>query len=563
MENISHFLRACQNPPLGLQAHDTFLTVDLYEKKDPAQVLQCIGAFSRKASTVHPSMFPTAIGGKKGGGLSPQLTGTSSNGGRQTRGDSNASDSNPHGAPNHGRTSPSKLGTTSPASSWAKKSDIGTAQPAWNIAQYGWTGGASQGNQGITFGSRRQLTTPGPHVPSLAEKERKRREAEAEAERLRVQADEAEQKRRVEREAEEERAQAEEARRWEEEAKRQREKERLIAEEERRKWQEDEKRWKMEEEARLKEEKELEARLEKDRVAKRAVGDARLHGQFLSQYQAEQRPKIPAEDPERVKESERVKELERQLEEAKKREAEYERERLRLQAQASKPALPQKANPTPALPARLPEEDSWQESERDYLRKEWSSHQPTTAAPISKEEPRPLPIPQPKAALPDSPTPSPHPSPLPSRPLPHPQTYTPRTAAFLTRNPAPNPSQPKTHIPDTFAHSTGAEVDAENARRLQSQTATKAGGWASKSLLEREMEMERQRQREWEEGQKQTQEAVARGVKVEGEGVGPGQSWDVNQYGFTGGDNLNKGAAGVYSGRRQIIGPRAMGSKPS
>jgi len=46
-----------------------------------------------------------------------------------------------------------------------------------------------------------------------------------------------------------------------------------------------------------------------------------------------------------------------------------------------------------------------------------------------------------------------------------------------------------------------SERAAEDARRMESQKKTKAGGWASKSLLEREMERERERQREWEEAQ--------------------------------------------------------------
>jgi hypothetical protein len=54
MENISIFLRACQAPPLNLHQHDTFLTVDLFEQKDPAQVLQCLGAFSRAANAANP-----------------------------------------------------------------------------------------------------------------------------------------------------------------------------------------------------------------------------------------------------------------------------------------------------------------------------------------------------------------------------------------------------------------------------------------------------------------------------------------------------------------------------
>jgi hypothetical protein len=73
------------------------------------------------------------------------------------------------------------------------------------------------------------------------------------------------------------------------------------------------------------------------------------------------------------------------------------------------------------------------------------------------------------------------------------------------------------------------------------------------------MERERERQREWEESQKATQGAA----RDQGEGVKPGQSWDVNQYGFTGRDSQNKGSgtgSGIaFGGRRQIIGPRPLG----
>jgi hypothetical protein len=67
MENISHFLKACEMPPLNMHAHDRFLTVDLFEAKDPAQVLQCIGAFSRQAHAANPSKFTSTIGPKKQG----------------------------------------------------------------------------------------------------------------------------------------------------------------------------------------------------------------------------------------------------------------------------------------------------------------------------------------------------------------------------------------------------------------------------------------------------------------------------------------------------------------
>ncbi|KAF2861377.1 hypothetical protein K470DRAFT_215190, partial [Piedraia hortae CBS 480.64] len=110
MENISQFLKACEMPPLNLPAHDRFLTVDLYEGKDPAQVLQCLGAFSRKANAAQPSRFRSTIGPR------------------------------------------------SIASPTAASTSFGT----WNIVQYGYMGGASQGNQGITFGARRQITSAAP-----------------------------------------------------------------------------------------------------------------------------------------------------------------------------------------------------------------------------------------------------------------------------------------------------------------------------------------------------------------------------------------------------------------
>ncbi|KAL8935927.1 MAG: hypothetical protein Q9211_004442, partial [Gyalolechia sp. 1 TL-2023] len=361
MENISHFLRACKSPPLNLQAHDIFQTVDLYENKDPAQVLTCIGAFSRRANTIQPSKFSTVIGPRsKAGPMSPETTGSY---GSRLRGTSNASAASSVASTATsragGRTSPhrssnstfsSANGTTkSPTggvSSWSKKKDEGTTMPAWNIHQYeisfrlcetvtnmnryGYMGGASQGNQGITFGGRRQITTPAPKVPTLAEKERKRREEEAEAEQLRQLVDEAEQKRRIEREAEEERKRIAEEQRWAEETRKQRDIEKRRIEEEKRKWDDEERRWKEEEEARAIEEQEAELRVVKERQQKRSQSDARLTGQFLSQYQAEQR-KLPipptSEIPKQTAEAKRVEELERELEKAKEREAKYELER--------------------------------------------------------------------------------------------------------------------------------------------------------------------------------------------------------------------------------------------
>jgi len=75
------------------------------------------------------------------------------------------------------------------------------------------------------------------------------------------------------------------------------------------------------------------------------------------------------------------------------------------------------------------------------------------------------------------------------------------------------------------------------------------------------MERERERQREWEVNQSEIK-GKTRDVS---QGGGEGQSWDVNQYGFMGGDGMNRGSSagsGInVGGRRQIIGPREMTPK--
>lgn len=167
MENISHFLRACEQPPLSLPAHDRFLTVDLYESKDPAQVLQCLSAFSRAANAANPSTVHTTIGPRRSGTISPTHSGYANGGGGASaggfprhRGISNASQGshtfNPVRSPpppaaralspalTGGSTSSraskfadGALSPSGPISSWSKKSDEGNTAPAWNIHQYG------------------------------------------------------------------------------------------------------------------------------------------------------------------------------------------------------------------------------------------------------------------------------------------------------------------------------------------------------------------------------------------------------------------------------------------
>jgi transgelin len=551
MENISHFLRACQLAPLRLPPHDVFLTVDLYERKDPAQVLQCLAAFSRRANAIQPSKFPLAIGGVrgKGGLVSPQGTGSNFGFGTRSRGVSNVSHTgsatfDPTSKDSvSGRISPHKAGKspTSPSpalSSWSKRSDEGNTAPAWNIHQYGYMGGASQGNQGIAFGARRQITAPGPSVPSLAEKEKSRREAELEAERQR-------QEEQLQRQQEEQRSKEEEERRWAEETARLREKERLEIENEKKRWAEEQRKWDEEEQRRLQEETEAAERFEKERQRKRATSDARLNGQFLSQYQATQKT------GDESTESQRIKELERELELAREREHHYEQERQDLKAKeaARKARSRSRSRPRPVQPSY---DFTSQEEERKLLRSEWNQQQQKSISPVIEQEDIP-------PALPSRPLPNPVEAAASSRPLPDPSKFSnndSRVDRFLASNPAPVQSRPLAHRPQDY--STTAEVDAENDRRVAAQERTKAGGWASKSLLEREMERERERQREWEESQKRTVEAAKRGVGV-GISSAPGQGgWDVHQYGYMGGDSQNRGGTGLGVGgaRRQIIGPR-------
>ena len=626
MENISHFLRACQSPPLNLHEHDIFLTVDLYEQKDPAQVLQCLGAFSRAANSTNPRRFPDAIGPKssKAGNMSPHATGpsTPSQGNRGRGASINSNSSSAYGGGGSrsllasrtgesasGRWSPTKsptkspppreTGSPGPVSTWSKKSQENTTSPAWNVAQYGYMGGASQGNLGIQFGGRRQIINSGPQVPSLAEKEKQRKEQEAEEERQRQEAEDKERQRAA---AEEEQAKRDEAQRWEEETVRLRRK----ADEERQRWEEEERQWKLTEEKRRREEAEADARLEKERqrARSRSRSPVKLRGQFLSQYQSERGMSGDATD-----DSSRVRELEQELERARQREAEYERDRQERGSNRSSiisgagmlksPAI---GSHSPAIGSKSPRarsrsrpravpsnvstpptrQDSWQQGEREYLQTQWNQqqqHQDQQQQRTPEPEPEPhrrspqqaAPSPQPQAGRPPQPAsqrPLPDPGSTPhvkshntggSRPLPDPATYhsppTPqnRTGRFLANNPPPTQDAPQ----QTYSREISGtqEHDAEDRRRVQSQKQTKAGGWASKSLLEREMERERERQQEWEEAQRETQRAVPNAEAVEG----IGGRWDVGQWnGYTGGDTQNRGSQGIGAGRRQIVGPRPL-----
>lgn len=571
-----------------------FLTVDLYEAKDPAQVIQCLGAFSRAASLAKPSVFPTAIGARPAG-LSPQRTGAVGSlspnltPGPRPRGLSNSSNASSGyirpplhasktGDSGSGRWSPNKSplqsGPKSPSvSTWSSRAHEGVTSPAWNIAQYGYMGGASQGNLGISFGGRRQITSSGPSVPNLAEKEKRRKEKETEEQKQR---EEEEARRRAALEAEEERARLEEERKWEAETKRQRDEEARRVAEEKRRWEEEERQWKITEEKRRRDEEAAERRLSEEKSKTRSRGDSRLQGQFLSQYQAENGVSAK-DDP-----NQRIKELEEQLERARQREAEYENERqnrLQMRSLDAKARARSRSRPRPSsgTPSR---QDSWargDDSDGEGLKQSWNDRKPRPLPP-PRQNSRPLPDPtataSPPAKIKPQRTGEPaakvqsHSTGGSGRPLPDPRAYsspstTPspkmnRTDRFLATNSPPVQQQ----TPPTYARELGAseERDAEDRRRAQAQQRTKAGGWASKSLLEREMEMERQRQREWEDSQKETAKAARASDGVDG----IGGRWDVGQWaGYTGGDNQNKGAQGIGAGRRQIVGPRPLPGTPN
>lgn len=560
MENISNFLRACQIPPLSLPPHDVFLTVDLYERKDPLQVLQCISAFSRSANILQPSRFRRTLGAKANiGSLSSHSTGSS-------QGDGAA-----------------KL----PVSTWSKPSDEVKTMPAWNIHQYGYMGGATQGNQGVAFGVPRQITSAAPKVPSLVEKEKRRKE---EAEKQRLGAEEAERARQVERQrerqADEERAQIEEEERWNDETARMREQERRDMAEESNRWAEEQRKWEEEEQRQVAEERDAEERKEQERHQRRSANDARLNGQFLSQYRASQQtvptPVSRRASPVESKEKQRIRELEKELDEAKQREHQYETQRQEINEKREKENRSKSPNGPRPLPAKPSYNLSSLEQERRLLRTEWQNHQNEGETTSPQAEPAP----QHKGfrpllsnssntsnAVPSSPPETPRPSrPLPEptptataaapRPLPDPLAANKgrenRVERFLSSHPAPKVEKPTTYRPQDY--STTAEVDAENERRIASQQKTRAGGWASKTLLEREMEAERIRQQEWEENQKEVKAAASRGRK-DSVGTGPGEgAWDVHQYGYLGGDNQNRGGQGIGFGmRRQIVGPKPKG----
>ncbi|KAF3922444.1 Transgelin [Arthrobotrys entomopaga] len=491
-ENIAMFLRVCQHV-LKLPEHDLFLTVDLYDYKDPAQVIQTIGAFSRIAHARNPSAFPTAIGPKA---------------------------STPAGKPK-----PPVPTKQAAVSSWSKTSDELTTAPAWNIHQYGYMGGASQGTQGVVMGARRQITTAPPQVPSLREKEEQRKQHEEEVDARRVLADTLAQEEERERQRREEslwlRKEEEQRRRKAEEEQAARTRYELELQE---KDAAEAEKIRLREEAHALREAEDQKRrdYEKKLQADRANQD-RLEYQESNRFRASNQEHMAAS------ESDRIKELERQLEEARAREREY----LSKQ-QPSQKSTPRTITP-PSDQGTKPSSDA---EEREFLKKSWMENQS-----------RPVP-PKPAAAT-------------------KPPAYTHNARAAQRQremqdeddaedvsqgkrsaSPAPPPTPPRntSQAPTTspFASTRwGFKGGVSPARPPPS---------GSMSIVQREMELERQRQKEWERNQEQL--AEDRKVMTDKElKDGSEMPWDVNQYGYLGG--ANQGTEQVsFGARRQIIGPK-------
>lgn len=62
MENISFFLSLCEL--VDINQNEIFQTVDLFEAKDPYQIIITIMSFSRIANNLDPANFPNVIGPK-------------------------------------------------------------------------------------------------------------------------------------------------------------------------------------------------------------------------------------------------------------------------------------------------------------------------------------------------------------------------------------------------------------------------------------------------------------------------------------------------------------------
>ncbi|KAI5805714.1 hypothetical protein EDC01DRAFT_753403 [Geopyxis carbonaria] len=543
MENIAQFLAAVSNPPVALPPHDRFLTVDLYERKDPAQVVQCLAAFSRVAHRLAPDRFTETVGGLKGAPLSPQPSG--------------APVANTGGAPmpspmvaNGGfaKKAPPPLPPSKPApptgkkpavSAWTSKHDERSTAPAWNVAQYGFMGGASQGKMGISFGAPRQITnTPKLRQQEAVEREKSRamgedvrrkeeayrrevEQAEVGVAKMDLQAED----RRREREAEEAARRAREAEAAKAESEFLRlQRERKEAEEVRR------------EEARR-----------KNAEAEEARRKAEAHAE-----EARRKAAADADAAERTRQAAAAAALQHEADALRRQQrAADDRQAAAILARDQKVAL---------------EKEALRQQEQDLLQQP-PALSPSLTTPSRSPSPRPISHPShlspllrvrqleaelaaARAAL-DAATPPPQPGIAGSGS----EWRDSSTSTIVAHPHRPLPTPPRKLPPTpimTGAAKTVVKQDSwergDDRRPLDSPT--KHDRAIGASLLERERERERARQREWEEEQKET-------ARREKAGGGEG-GWNEVQYGsMTGADQAKLHVS--FGGRRQIIGPRNGG----
>lgn len=551
MENISHFLSFVSRPPVSLPPHDLFLTIDLYEQKDPAQVCQCISSFSRIAHKLNPTAFPTTVGGLGvPARLTPQLSGGASglwNGSaaRKVSGGSNGSTSGGSmvsGYSGTGSNGKPAVPARKPAvSTWSKSSDEGATLPAWNIAQYGYMGGASQGNQGISFGARRQITStpvvkggaarstsPAP-VSIFADREKRRKEEETK----RREAEEARQ-RELEIQADGRRRAVEDARKWREE-----EEERAAMEIEHKKWREEEskrKLWLHEQERQRESERKRELL-----AAERRDEETRRAGELRDR---EAQLRLETEKKEREKERERIRQLERELEKARERERIYEAEkeerrrqdtdRMRREAQGAV-VRRHRTGETPSTPSAASfvrshkTGDRDQEPERIFMQN-WRDNAPTP--------PPQTPTHQTPINLASPPKPQPRALPTPPRKLPPAPTNR-ASAVQASKYFAAQPTVHHSRSWESNDDAAGLEREREEQEKKEqaykwarfdpvdpSRSRDANGDMQRMSLLERERERERERQREWEMNQRELESMQVDPAN------GEDPAWDVNQYGY-------------------------------
>lgn len=112
MENIDKFLTFCKSN--GIQQDELFQTVDLYEQRDPYQVIMAIQAVSRTINKNYPK-YPL---------IGPNI---------------------------------SQKRVRPPIPSKPKKLMLGQGGVPWSSMEYGYTKGANQGTEGVVFGGIKKI----------------------------------------------------------------------------------------------------------------------------------------------------------------------------------------------------------------------------------------------------------------------------------------------------------------------------------------------------------------------------------------------------------------------